>query len=280
MSEKSNWIQRHPLAAYILLAYGLSWVVQIPLALQAQGWMDERLPYGLHYLTGYGPLLSAVIVTAASQGPDGLAQLWARLTQWRVGLKWWLVALSPLLAGALLSLVMGIFGAHSLNLGLLGQVDNMPALGIGSLGLWFLTFGVGEEAGWRGFLLPYLQRSRSAFKATLILWLIWAAWHTPLFFYMYDPSVLPGLLLGLLAGAIVFTWIYNSTEGSVLMTIVWHTSFNFMTACTACKAGSTSAVISTLVMVWAVWVVLRYRPAKLSVDEKSILPIAHSHTIA
>jgi membrane protease YdiL (CAAX protease family) len=267
-----DWIKRQPLAAFILLAYGFSWLIQIPLAMQSLGIIEERLPYGLHYLTGYGPLLSAVIVTGAAAGRSGLQELLQRLTKWRVGLKWWLVAISPLLAGGVLSLILMLIGGETLSLADFGQVDRLPALGIGSLVMWLLTFGLGEETGWRGFLLPYLQRRRSALKATLILWIVWSAWHLPLFFYMYDLSILPGLLLGLLAGAVVFTWIYNSTGGSVLMTIVWHASFNYVTACSLCKAGSTSAIVSALVMVWAVVVVLWFKPAHLSTAEKITLP--------
>ncbi|MGA9532657.1 MAG: hypothetical protein WBR18_08085, partial [Anaerolineales bacterium] len=97
-------------------------------------------------------------------------------------------------------------------------------------------------------------------------------WHTPLFFYMYPASVLPGLIIGLLAGAIVFTWIFNSTGGSVLMTIVWHGLFNYTTACTACKTSPTAAIISTLVMVWAVVVIVVFKPANMSRRQKVTQP--------
>jgi membrane protease YdiL (CAAX protease family) len=139
--------------------------------------------------------------------------------------------------------------------------------------LWILTFGIGEETGWRGFALPRLQNGRSAFSATLLLWVFWALWHLPLFFYSYDRSIIPGMLFGLLAGAITFTWLYNSTGGSVLMTAIWHGLFNYTTACTSCKTGLIAAVISTVVMVWAVVVVIWFKPADLAHARKqTILP--------
>jgi membrane protease YdiL (CAAX protease family) len=137
--------------------------------------------------------------------------------------------------------------------------------------VWFLTFGLGEETGWRGFALPRLQRGRNALWATVILWVLWTLWHLPLFFYLYDVTVVAGLVVGLLAGAIVFTWLYNSSGGSILMTAVWHAAFNFATGCIACKAGTAAAVLSTLVMVWAVVVVIWSKPATLSVIDKQAM---------
>jgi membrane protease YdiL (CAAX protease family) len=271
MDKKWTWIERHPLAAFTLLAYGLSWVVQVPLALQAQDLLMTRIPFALHYLSGFGPLLAAFIITWKISGKQGLRELLGRLTKWRVGLKWWLVAISPLIALILLSLGMELLGHDGPSVAQLGKIDHFPAIGLGTLALWLATFGLGEETGWRGFVLPRLQRGRSALVATVMLWLIWVFWHLPLFFYMYSPAILPGLLLGLLAGAIVFTWIYNSTDGSLLMTVIWHGTYNYTTACSACKTGSTAAVISALVMVWAVLVVVIYKPATLSHHEKNIL---------
>jgi hypothetical protein len=49
--------------------------------------------------------------------------------------------------------------------------------------------------------------------ATIILWVFWALWHLLLFFYLYDVTIIVGSLLGLLGGAITFTWLYNSTGG-------------------------------------------------------------------
>jgi membrane protease YdiL (CAAX protease family) len=145
----------------------------------------------------------------------------------------------------------------------MGEVDYLPPLGLVAIPLWILTFGIGEETGWRGFALPRLQKGRSALSATLLLWLSWALWHSPMFFYAYDPFIIPGMLIGLLAGAIIFTWLYNSIGGSVLITAIWHGLFNYTTACTSCKIGLIPAFISTLVMLWAVVVVIRLQPADL-----------------
>jgi uncharacterized protein len=60
------WLRRHSVVAYFILAYALSWAIEIPLAFSAHGWLRPPLPPSLHYLASFGPLLSALIVTAAT----------------------------------------------------------------------------------------------------------------------------------------------------------------------------------------------------------------------
>ena len=269
-SSKVAFIERRPIISYYLLACSLSWAIQIPLALQAQDVIQSQLPFALHYLSGFGPLLSAAYMSWRLGGRQGLRGLFSRLTRWRVGLGWWAVALSPLFALVLLWLVARIIRGDPLTLLDLGRVEFLPNLGIGAAFLWIATFGLGEETGWRGFALPRLQANHSALSATLILWVIWSLWHLPLFFYMYEPSILPGWLIGLLAGSITFTWLFNSTDGSLLMTVIFHGLFNFTTGCARCKTGLAAMVISSLVMVWAVLIVVIFRPANLASSDKVI----------
>ena len=258
------------LFAFVILAYGFSWAVEIPLALRAQGLIDAPVPFALHYLAAYGQMLAAIIVTWFAEGRDGLGRLFRRMLKWRLRPAWWLVAIAPLILYGLVALVLRAIQGQWPDAAVLGQIDYIPSLGIGALFFWILTFGLGEETGWRGFALPRLQRGHSALSATLILWALWALWHLPLFFYSYDLSVVPGLTIGLLAGAVTFTWLYNSTGGSILAVAVWHGTFDYTTGCTACKTSATAAILSTVVMVWAVVVVILFRPATLSRGGKQV----------
>jgi len=266
----STWTKRHALVAYFILAYAISWAVQIPLALKAQGLSQAPVPLSIHYLAGYGPMLAAVIMTWLTGGVSGLKELFGRILK-RVQPVWWLVAISPLALYVIVALVLRLIQGQLLDLSLLGQVDFLPNLGLGALFLWLLTYGIGEETGWRGYALPRLQKNHSALSATVILWVFWAIWHLPAFFYLYDPTIVIGFLFGVLAGAIVFTWLYNSTGGSIFMVTLFHGVFNFTTGCTACKAGMVSAIISTLIMVWAVIVVILFKPTNLSRTEKHVI---------
>ena len=271
MTAITTRFKKRPLLTFFMLAYALSWMVEIPLALRAQGVLQVEIPISLHYLAAYGPMLSALIVTGVTGGIGGLRELWERMTRWKVNPGWWLVAVAPLGLYLVAAAALWLTQSEPIDLAAMGQVDFLPAIGLAALPVWILTFGIGEETGWRGFALPRLQKGHSALHATIILWALWALWHLPLFFYSYDVSILPGFLIGLLAGAIVFTWLYNSTDGSVLMTAVWHGAFNFTTACIVCKTGVIAAIVSTLVMVWAVFIVLLLKPASLAREAKQVI---------
>jgi membrane protease YdiL (CAAX protease family) len=257
------------LILYFLLAFAFSWAIGIPLALGQAGLLIPAPPLWLHYLVAYGPFFSALIVTWVSEGRPGLSLLAHRITLCRVSPIWWVVALSPLLLGLLIVLVLNLATGVQIGLAALGEVNFLPPLGVGALVLWLLTFGIGEEVGWRGFALPRLQNGRSALSATLILTVFWALWHLPQFFYLFEPGIAIGWLIGLFAGAVLLTWLFNSTGGSVLLVAVWHASFNFITASSA-GDGLLAAIVSVIVIAWAVVVIVLFRPANLSTHDKVV----------
>jgi membrane protease YdiL (CAAX protease family) len=138
------------------------------------------------------------------------------------------------------------------DLSLLGQVDYLPDMGVaGAVLLWLLTCGLGEEIGWRGFALPRLQRGQSALAASLILSLPWVVWHLPAFFYketymsMGLAAGFPMLLISLMAAAVIFIWLYNSSRGSLVPVVVFHALFDLLSASSA--GGSYAAAIMSAV---------------------------------
>ena len=268
-------LKQHSIIAYFALAYAISWAVELPLVASAQGWLQTPVPSTLHYLAAFGPLLAALIVTAATEGSSGIRQLLAGLLKWRVGLGWILFAiLSPVALFGVAAVAGYATQGKWPELALLGEVDYLPYLGVGgALILWLLTFGIGEEIGWRGFALPRLQQGHSALTATLILGVVWAFWHLPAFFYK-DTYVAMGLvtgfplfLLSILAASLVFTWLYNSTRGSLLMVILFHALFDFLSSSRA-GGGNAAAIMSAAIMIWAVLVVILFKPANLSHEKK------------
>jgi uncharacterized protein len=262
-------VQRHSLVAYFVAAYTLSWAIALPLAAVAQGLLPLALPLWLHYLTAFGPALAALLVTRIVDGPEGVRSLANRVFKWRIGLDWFLfAAASPVVLYALIALGVVVLGGAPPDLRELGTISFLPYLGVGAWLLWILTNGFGEEIGWRGFALPRLQQGHSALSATLILGSLWAFWHVPFFFYLPNFRAMgllgfPGLALGILCGAVVLTWLYNSTNGSVLAASLWHGAFNFVTA-SAAGQGTVAMIVSIVVMVWAILIVVLFKPASLS----------------
>ncbi len=258
--DLKNVLKRHSVIVYYILALLFSWSVELPLVAVRQGWVSWDIPFSVHYLAAFGPMLAALFVTALVGGKAGLGELWQRITKWRVSWKWGSFAvLSPLAIFLLgLPLVRLVKGEWP-DLGLLGQTNYRPDLGPLVIILWLITFGFGEEIGWRGFALPRLQNSLSVSRATLTLGLMWAIWHIPAFFYHETYEGIswlfwPGFIFGVLCGAVIFTWIYNGTRGSVLMVAVWHALFDLLSAS---KAGQDiipvlmSAVVIALALVIA-----------------------------
>ncbi len=264
---------RRSLVAFFVLAYGLSWCAFVPLALSAQGVLHGVPPW-LHFVGAFGPLLAAFIVTGATDGVTGLRELVRRMTRWRIGLGWLLVALlSPVAVFLLAALALRVVAGSWPEWSQFGHIAELPRLGwLGSWAVWILTFGLGEEAGWRGFALPRLQKDHNARSASLIVGLLWAGWHIPVFFYNYEPSVFGVLafLVGILSGSALLAWLYNSTGGSVLATILWHGTYN---ATTAGAQPEISALVTACVILAVIIIANRFGPENLSHRERHAVQI-------
>lgn len=161
---------------------------------------------------------------------------------------------------------------QAVRLSLLGQYDYLPDLGIFAWLFWVLNSGVGEETGWRGFVLPRLQRKYNALVSTFILGSIWAVWHLPFFFYLtgymhWGFISFPGVVLGLMVGGVIFTWLYNSTKGSILVVAMWHGTFDLVTTSRG-TTETTSIIICTTIIIWALVILLVCKPKNLSLQER------------
>lgn len=174
----------------------------------------------------YGPAFSAIILTLVLEGKRGLKELFGRFKIWRTNLLWYVFSFLGTAFIVLISL-----GIHTL-LGGENLKFNDPKQWYLTIPVFFyvLVFSVlGEEIGWRGFALPRLQNKFSAFVSSLIIGFTWGVWHLPLFFIGWNfHSQIPfGLFLVQdIALAIIYTWIYNSTGGSLLIVNLFHAASN------------------------------------------------------
>lgn len=248
--------RRQSLLIYMGVAYPITWLVWWPYLRAATTGAAPPGPY-LYYLGALGPFLAAFGAEAYERGRRGIEDLAHRLLDVR-GPRGWIAVglLSPLLlvpaAGLCWHAVTGAWPAWR-GLGVTGRA---PGLGpLVTWGLMTISYGVGEETGWRGFLLPRLQGRRSALAATALLVPIWAGWHLPAFWFRegyVELGVAGGLgfLVGLTAGAVVLTALYNASGGSVLVVALWHGGWNWVATSDALQ-GPWVATMTVIVIVTA-----------------------------
>jgi CAAX protease family protein len=247
--------ERRAVIAYLGITYSLSWAWAF--ALVSAGTVVRRGDgWPTHAPALIAPGLAAVLVCLLLGDRRRLAGLAAGLVRWRMPLRWWVAALSPL--GFLaVALAAGAAAGQLPAAGAFGRYTGLPAVGVlGVAALALVVNGFGEETGWRGFLLPLLQKRVGALEAALVIAPLWALWHLPFFFLLasyrgFGPLELVGFLIGITSGSIVLTWLYNGSGGSILAVAVWHTLYNLTTATTAGE-GIVAPVVSTLVIVLAV----------------------------
>lgn len=276
-------VRQQPMMAYVFLALGITWVAQgIALWIaQRAGFTlgnEQNLGHLLGAFTGQataaqlvatlvfilvpGPLLAGFLVTRALGGREGTRDLLHSMSKWRVPVRWYLVVLALPLSTAIVALGLG-FAAGGLRL-----ADFQPLLPWSLLVPFFVFVtiftGVAEEPGWRGFALPYLQRTRTAENASWIVGIIWGVWHVPFIFYynlvggapvlMLLP-LLAGLTVGIVGWAIVNTWVYNST-GSVFMVILLHGWYNTVNSFLLLSSQNLMAQSLNSLLPWVIALVL------------------------
>ena len=163
-----------------------------------------------------------MIMVGVTGGWSGLRNLFGRLLTWRVGPSWYAVAvLGP--AGIIVVAVVihVLLGSDALATASFQFRSAALALGMLVLIRFFAGGGLGEELGWRGFLLPRLQQRHDALTASLYIGVVHGFWHLPA--YGLAGTVL--LTVFTTSGAVIATWIYNSTA-SLLLVALMHATFN------------------------------------------------------
>jgi membrane protease YdiL (CAAX protease family) len=208
MSTISSFIKHHALVTFFALAYALSWSLSL----------SEP-----HSILPLGPLLAALLVLPLTDGWAGVKDFLRRIVRWRVGPRWYLLVLG--LPVALFAVALGLNVLLGAPAPMWGHVPPLSELPMTFLGI-ALLIGLGEEPAWRGFALPRLTTGRSALAGSLLLWVLHAVWHLPLFGLEYDfQNGLPWLIM-LLGGTIFSTWLYYRTNGNLLLPLLFHTSVN------------------------------------------------------
>ena len=258
-------MKKNPVVWFYVLAFGITWLGMIPGALGSHGIspFDNPNMQLLMFFSSLGPALAAVIMSQVAYGKTGVEDLLKGLIRWRVGLVWYLVALvSPLVLLITAQVITKLMGFSVISAG--RQGDLFPSVIFAFVINFFLQY---EEIGWRGFALPHLEKRYNALIATLIVGVLWGLWHLPLFFTVGQPlSAYPLIsFIGLVAEAFMYTWLYNSTQGSILLVSLFHVATNMFAAVIPGVSLIASAMLSCAV---AILLIAAFGSANLSQQEK------------
>jgi membrane protease YdiL (CAAX protease family) len=239
-----------------VIAFIVVWIlasVIIVLMLIVNEQMDFSTPLVvISVITG---LLPAFVASSTFSTIPGVKDLLRTLIKPRGAPGYYLLALVLFPAIWLLGNVL------SRALGMEVPFSSYPTVDVKLLGIVILFFlynfiygGLSEEPGWRGFALPRLQAKFSPLVSSLILGVLWAVWHAPARFGGIEAKSVSDTLVEwvlILLVTVIFTWFFNHTKGSILVTALLHpamnTTGNFLT-------GSLGAII--LLFVFMLFVIV------------------------
>lgn len=223
----STIVKKYPAVSLLILAmiFGFAPALAVSAGVLPPAWIQ---------LGALSASLAAMVLVLIEGRKGGLRELLRRGLIWRVGVRWWIFALfyAIIPSVAALYLYQRLGGPAVDWSGLEPLYTIVPSF-------IFLTLaaGIGEEYGWRGFLLPRLQTRHNALVSGLIVGVAWATWHVPMFFIegtsQYEQRLAGGPLPAILGYAVFvivqsvqFTWLFNNTRGSVLLAAVFHGASN------------------------------------------------------
>jgi membrane protease YdiL (CAAX protease family) len=265
-----------------LMARDGGYVMPIPanfFEMQASGYQnaEHRMIALIFQAATYGPLIGALVAAVVESGRVGLTELWRKLSAWRVTgrivLAVVVINLIVTLLPSLLAMISGIAAADALFI-------TAPITGYLLLfGTQLLTSGLGEEVGWRGYMLPRLLARENSEKTLWISGLIWAAWHYPfvIFLFFENTAALPlgqqvmmvilslaGFTMTIIGQAFIYAWLINN-GGSVFWAVVYHALSNTLAIIFGGQALAAGPMaILPAIMPWIVVWVMQKRLGKES----------------
>jgi uncharacterized protein len=272
MKTIKAFIKGHPVLSYFALAFAISWgIILIAVGLGPGGFsatpqqFQMDVPYAVPAMI-LGPSVAGILMTGFFYGRVGLREFRSRLFKWRVGARWYAVALltAPLSMTAVLLALSLVSPDYLPRIFTASDRTALLLMGI-AVGL---TAGIFEELGWTGFAVPTLLKPRDGVLTTgLIVGAMWAAWHVPVtFLSTVSPSgavswslLLPPLcfyVAVLPAFRVLLVWVYDRTE-SLLVAMLMHTSLAASTFVILLPPATGVALIAYyLVLAAVLWVVV------------------------
>ena len=192
--------------AFFVLAFAITWGLQAPALFSStpEKWM------ALVGLGAFGPMFAAMIASGDVRG------LFRQMKIWRVGFRWYLVAL--FVPGAIFVIGAAIYNVTTGHHEPLIYPPNNPAFVAAAI-----CFPIGEEVGWRGFALPNLRKRFGAITSSVIIGVFWTLWHIPMMAMQHtSPWLYFAFFPFMICGSIFFTWLWENTNRSLLLAVLAH----------------------------------------------------------
>ena len=270
MKTIKAFIKSHPVLSYFVLAFAISWGGMLLIiggvgAIPGTAEETAKLFPAVYLVTVAGPSLAGLLLTGLTGGWTAFRELGSRLLKWRVGARWYAVALltTPLTVMATL-LSLSLISPEFLP-GFLTTSVKASMLQFGFVASVGLLTGLLEELGWTGFAIPRLLGRHGVLATGLFVGLLWGAWHFLSNIWGSGTSS-SGVPLALFMPAILFSflppyrvlmvWVYERTE-SLLVAILMHASLVAFWIIST-PVGMVGVPLVTWYLVWAaaLWVVV------------------------
>ena len=266
MSTLAAFVRRHPVAVYFSLAFAISWggvlAVVGPEGIPGTPAQTEALFPSVYLAMLAGPSLAGLLLTGLVHGRAGFRDLRSRLLRWRVGARWYAVALltAPVVIAATLlalSLMSREFPPAILT------ADNKTSLLLFGLAVG-LGAGVFEELGWTGLAIPELSRRHGNLAIGLIVGVLWAAWHLLVNVWggagswgTLPPALflLVSLLSFLPPYRVLMVWVYHRTQ-SLLVAMLMHVSLTASVLILGPVISGGAALTYNAVLAAALWAII------------------------
>ena len=224
LEPKENLLSRYPLGSFFVLSYLFFLIAIMIIGATVSLTTISDLVMGLLIaFAAWTPNLAAVVVTGFTEGKTGIKSLFAGWMKWRVNPWWYAFALAPILIAFVSAGLYATLGSAAPN-----NTAEFTTSGLVLMIFFHIIQGAtGEELGWRGFALPNLQKRFNPLSSAIILGLIVSGWHGLL--HLVSPTGIPEWQFWLLivCYSVIVTWVYNKSQGSVLIATLFHFAFNF-----------------------------------------------------
>jgi uncharacterized protein len=255
--SSSEWV---PILAFVLLANAVTWLACLLLrSTFAAGHLWALFTF--LFITVWSPTVIALALSLSFEGISGFRSLLGCLFRGFSENYWWYLIGSFVPVAAVGSAIVIARHLHSGAAFL--PLSALPL----TLALQVFTGAMGEELGWRGFLLSRLERWLSPRVAALVMAITWALWHLPAFFFPGMPQQhMPPLafLLMVAAFGIFLAFLFNRTRGHLVSTMLAHFSFNMSLA----AGGATLGLVFIWTLAFIFSIVAIFGLAKLSAERR------------